>query len=333
MRREVNGPIFQVAILALSLTACTDDFERRPPDVHSHVESYYLPELTPPRIDLLFVIDDTTAMTLWQSKLRAFPAVVDAMLGTIYTGQPSVRIAVTTDGTLRRSSLVDGAFISDAGDFGGPHIVNYRGALHEALLSLMDVGATRQGPSRLFAAAEGALANDFARLDAYLAVVTIAAADDASPGGAGDYAASLKGTRDDPTSMIVSGIYTPGLPRLDELHTQFPNRSEVTPIGSMDWSEAFDLLAQVHKTTLGIACVQKPLDLDPETPGDQFDCAMEYFLDGRTQALPYCGKTLPCWELVDEPAACFEPEAHYAMKVHGFGDPYHPAISGQCVVK
>lgn len=328
----MNGNV-RALLFALSLVACTDDFERRPPDLDSHVESYYLPELAPPRIDLLFVIDDTTAMAPWQARLRGFPAVVDATLGTIYSGQPSVRIAVTTDGTLRRSSAVDGAFILDEHDFGGAQAKNYTGALHEALLSLMDVGAASQGPNRPLAAAQGALATDFARQDAYLAVVTIAATDDASPASAGDYAASLKSTRGDPLSTIVSGIYTPALPRLDEFHALFPNRSEVTSIGSTDWSEAFDLLAQLDKRTLGIACVRKPLDLDPDTDGDQFDCAMEYSRDGLVDALPYCGHALPCWELVDEPVACSDAEAHYAMRVHGFGDPYHPAISGQCVVK
>ena len=47
---------------------------------HDHVATYWLPRLRPPKLDLLFVIDDTTAMASHQQPLAALPAQIEQML-------------------------------------------------------------------------------------------------------------------------------------------------------------------------------------------------------------------------------------------------------------
>ena len=74
--------------------------------------------------------------------------------------------------------------------------------------------------------------------------------------------------------MIVSGIYPAGSTRLDAFHAQFPNRSTVTSLDADDWSGAFDLIGQLYRGEFETGCVAKPLDLDPDTAGDQLDCTM-----------------------------------------------------------
>ena len=54
--------------------------------------------------------------------------------------------------------------------------------------------------------------------------------------------------------------------------------------------------------------------------------------DVEQRPIPYCGSSLPCWELYEAPY-CTDSTARYGLRVHGFGDPYHPEIRGQCVVK
>lgn len=324
-------------VLALSVTACTDDFERRPPDAHSHVASYWLPEVRPPKLDLLFVIDDTTAMAPYQARLAELAGAVDSAFDASDGGIPDLRIGVTTNGgALRRSPEVVGSYLYDMRKPDGTHETNFGGTLHAALASLLDVGAAGTGPSRLFDATERAIATELVRDDAYLGIVTLSATDDASERPSADYASAIKDAKTDPTDVLVSGIYPAGATRLDTFHTAFPSRSKVTALDEADWSRVLEQARQLFKGGLGLPCMPAPLDLDPEVPGDQIDCAMAYWIDGVEQGpLQHCGSgDLPCWELVEatQVGCTYEPET-FQMKVHGFGDPYHPEVRGQCVVK
>ena len=142
-----------VAALAVTLVGCTQDFEHRPPDVDSHVATYFLPQYRRPKLDLLFVIDDTTAMGPWQDRLAEVPALAEAALAALPGGLPDLRIAVTTNGgALRTSNLVADPYIVDAQHFDGSHTVNYSSTLHDALASLVSVGATGSGPTRVLSA-------------------------------------------------------------------------------------------------------------------------------------------------------------------------------------
>ena len=64
----------------------------------------------------------------------------------------------------------------------------------------------------------------------------------------------------------------------------------------------FDLIGQLYRGEFETGCVAKPLDLDPDTAGDQLDCTMTPVIDDVEQRpIPYCGSSLPCWELYEVP--------------------------------
>lgn len=327
-----RAPVVAALSVLAPLIGCTDDFEHRPPDADSHIATYFLPEYRPPKLDLLFVVDNTPAMAPWQDKLAELPGLVEAVIDS--AERPDLRVAVATNGgALRTSLLVDGPYLDNEQHFDGPR-TNYGGSFHDALASLLYVGAAHTGPSQVLDAAELALASEFPRPDAYLAIMTIAATDDASLAPPAYYADAYKATRRRPESLIMSGIYPTGAPRLDELYARFPNRNTTTPIDSEDWSRAFELLDIGNRSTLDLFCFPKPLDVDPIAEGDQFDCAMTFVFDGVERGtLPYCGSSLPCWELEDVTSWGCTGDDHFTMRVHGFSGWQQPEIRGQCVVK
>jgi hypothetical protein len=348
----MSNPMIRRFAPFLLLCACTDDGPSGGGTTgETHVESYHLPAQQAPKLDLLFVIDDTTAMASHQTALQALPAMVEAGLASSTGVVAHYHLGVvTTDsatsGNLRTSSSVQGTFINhDEGTFGGsPN--NYTGSLGAALTSLFPSSATSNAQNRPLATMRAALdanaANaGFRRSDAYLGMVTITASDDASSGTPEEYASFLKTAQSDPTNVIVSGVIPSGASRISTFHAQFPNRNDVSSIDSTDYSGALDMFAQLYKTTLGYACNKEPADVDATTPGPQYDCSFIY-LDGSAEhLLPQCGNTSqPCWELVvADPQICTDPATRAHLQTRGFtsstsasGDPYHPEVRGQCVV-
>jgi hypothetical protein len=146
----------------------------------------------------------------------------------------------------------------------------------------------------------------------------------------------------DPSNVIVSGVFDPASARLAAFHAQFANRNATQSIASTDYGGALTIFTQLYKTVLGYACSKEPADLDPETPGPQYDCAFVSIEDGVEKRLPPCGTSItqPCWEfVVADPQICVDPatKAHlqtrgYTTSMSAFGDPFHPTIRGQCLV-
>jgi hypothetical protein len=94
---------------------------------------------------------------------------------------------------------------------------------------------------------------------------------------------------------------------------QFPNRSTATTICQQDLSGGLQLIAELLKAAIGDPCINGTLaDVDPNTPGDQFDCQVSYVNNfGKPNAvetvLPECNDALsnkPCWHLIVDPAKC-----------------------------
>lgn len=330
-----------VAILALAVaTACTDDEAYTPPnDASSHVAAYFLRELDPHRLDLLLVIDDTTAMAPHQERLARLPRETEAGLMSIYGGLPDLRIAVTTTGgALRTSPEVAEPFLAIELHPDGPRTANFTGSLADALAPLVDVGATRSAANQLLDAAGSALANgQFLRADARLMIVTVSAGDDASLASPVDYASAVKAMKTDPSHILVHGIYPAGLPRLDAFHAAFPGHSSVLSMTSTDWTGAFAVPASFPEftwwgpTSVESGCFPRPLDVDPVTPGEQLECSMSYWSrDVELEPLPMCGTEEPCWELVDEPACSDVAPMTLELRRSEFG---HPEVRGQCLVR
>lgn len=340
-----------IALSWVAVVACTDDGPSGTGiEGDSHVETYELPALGPPELDVLFVVDDTTAMASHQAALAALPGQVEALLASDAGNLASYHLGVvTTDaaggGALQTSAAITDAFIVHDNTFDTPEH-NYQGSLADAFASLLPGTAASTASNQPLETTKLALASaanpGFVRSDALLGLVTITASDDASQSATEQYASDLKATKVDPTNVVAIGIYPPGAPRLDAFHGQFPNRSEVRSIDDADYGDALALFTQLYRTTLGYSCSHGPIDLDPATPGPQYDCSFVAIVDGIEQRLPQCDAeiTEPCWEFVEaDPQICTDASARMHLQTRGFtastspyGDPYHPAVRGQCIV-
>lgn len=340
-----------IALSWVAVVACTDDGPSGPGiEGDSHVETYVLPALSSPKLDVLFVVDDTTAMASHQTALAALPAQLEAILASESGNVASYHLGVvTTDaaggGALRTSSAVTDAFIVHDNTFDSPEH-NYQGSLADAFASLLPGSAASTASNQPLETTKLALASGanpgFVRDDAFLGLVTITASDDASQAAAEQYAADLKAMETDPANVVAIGIYPPGAPRLDAFHGQFPNRSEVRSIDDADYGDALALFTQLYRRTLGYSCTRGPSDLDPVTAGPQYDCSFVAIVEGVEQRLPQCSAeiTEPCWEFVGaDPQICIDPDARMHLQTRGFtpstspyGDPYHPEVRGQCIV-
>ena len=337
------------SVLLLALASCADNGGGGGGiDGTTHVETYELPAAIPPKLDLLFVIDDTTAMASHQQALAALPMQLEQTLQGAYASAANYHIGVLTtgDANLRRSTAIPDPFIVHDNTFSGP-ANNYQGSLGSVLASLFP-GATTTTANQPLGIMQAALSSNpanagFLRGEAYLGVITISASDDASPGGIVDYANSLKATKNSPLNVVLSGVFDPNNPRLGAFHAQFPNRSDMETIASADYAGALEIFTQLYREVLGYACRKEPADLDPDLPGPQYDCSFVSIDNGVEKLLPQCGTniTQPCWEIVvaADASICPDPaeRSHlqtrgYTTSMSAYGDPFHPAIRGQCIV-
>lgn len=315
--------------IALLLAACADDPPPSGPAITSQVDYHEIPAQPAQQLDLLVVIDNTAAMAPYQDRIAVVPTMIDAVVARVYHGLTNVHVAVTTNGG------AIGSVLSDVTAWDGTHATSFQGSLADALAPLVSVGTSNTGPSQPLAAMHSALTTPqgFLRDNAYLAVVTITASDDASP--AFDYVTFLKGLKTDPANVIVSGVYPQPSGTLDAFYAAFPNRNTVVSIDNGEYSPAFEQIGQLYRTTLGAPCYTPPLDIDPVTPGDQFECDVSAWDEGIELAtLPACNGADPttgtCWEYQSYPG-CPAGTAFFHMR--GLWSLFHPTIHIQCVVK
>jgi hypothetical protein len=130
----------------------------------------------------------------------------------------------------------------------------------------------------------------------------------------------------------VSVVAPANAPRLDGLLGQFPNRSARASIDDADYRTAVAILGQIYVTDLGLQCLDTPLDVDPDMPGDQYDCTVELeYRDGTRRVAPPCPGEL-CWSFHPDSANCrFEPGGQ--IVVPAYTTFVTPTIRGQCVVR
>lgn len=93
---------------------------------------------------------------------------------------------------------------------------------------------------------------------------------------------------------------------------QFPNRSTFAPICQRDLSGGLQQIGDLLKTVIGDPCIEGKLaDVDPEKPGEQFDCSVSVVTNRgtATQAeviLPACPAPGggACWHIEVDAVAC-----------------------------
>lgn len=322
-------------LIALAcLTACADDAAPGP-SLYSTVESFDLPGAIPPRIDILIVVDDTPAMTPYHASLADIAHGAQVDLFSPGGPEPDTRIAVTTTsatGALRPPLDAIDPFLAYAYDARMSPSLNVPWTFEDTFAQMLDVEPTSTAAVRPLEAATRALAEHptFQREHSYLAVVIVSASDDASPGSVEDYVAALRSHSPDPWDTFVAVIGPADAPRLDALVAAFPYRGFTADITSADFATTLGQFAIGFRQHLGLPCLPEPADVDPETPGPQYDCDVHgYFEDGSTQHVPLCTpeRVGPCFELLEH-HGCSD-ALHF--RTRGFPTRYAPRVRGQCV--
>jgi hypothetical protein len=333
-----------IAITAATLAAagaCADQPERGTGSyIESHVESYDFPGSVPTDVDLLFVVDDTAAMSPYTARVKSLATSLDTALSQTGGALPNLHMAVITANaatvSFRQPAGTSDPFIYVGVDAHFDPASNVSGPF-SALEAMLDVGTAGTAAVAPLQAAKLALDAEpaFLRDNSYLGIITVAASDDASPSAVDAYVTALKASRSDPTMVIATGAFPQPAARLDAFHASFPNRSEVVDADSADWTDVMSIYSQLVRYTLGVPCIIQPADLDALTPGGQYDCALgAYYSDGTSEALPQCSDGGPdrCFDVVPDPINCVG--GNYGeLEVRGYPGHYRPTIRGQCVVE
>lgn len=326
-----------LAFLSLLAACAANEPARDGIEGQSHVEIHELPGWGPPQIDILLVVDDTTAMAPYRDQVALLPSIIADAFPSMGDGLVDLHIGmITNDGALRRTHPNGQPFVAIRTELDLQRTTNFQGTLEEALGRLTSLDALHEGASTPLAAVQHVLDSDtegFVRENAPLGIVFMTATDDASPGSVLDYAASYKAAKSDPASIIVTAITAQPVPRLDELFAAFPHRNKMISIDD-DYRPVFELVGNQIWTILPGMC-WRASDVDPVTPGPQYDCTVTATIDGEPRDLPPCqieGDQL-CWRLVPSNQGCIEDDALRVVI-----PPYHfywfvPPLRVECVVR
>jgi hypothetical protein len=316
----------RIALMLPLLAACSVD---RPTDGVPIVESHgawsmEFPDPAPTPVDILFVIDSSPAAATYQEQIRdslqnvallpgRVAARLDLHIGVITAdlgdGSTDERIAVPGSchgmgdaGLMRRSALVDGAFMTEH-TTQAKNFINYQGDFTAALQSLSNVGTAGCAQTQPLEAIRRALRDPhnagFVRDDAALAIVILAAQDDQSPGSVDDYRAFLRNLKADEDDVMVAvagpdgaSCGTADVPRLRSIAGE--------RFATLCNEDVYDFVfrSACFPNYIPIPC------LDANLVGEHPQCAV--WDDGG--AYPQCGDgvTGPCWRLENKPGYCDE---------------------------
>lgn len=292
----------------------------------SGYETFELAANKPTPLDILVVLDDTTAMANYLPRpgvdqLGIFPF--------IYNGAPDIRVAITTSttGTLRTSPTVPDGYVEHRLDFGdGTLHTNYNGTLSYALGSLTNVGATSTAPNEVLASAERALATPgFVRDGSGVGILVISGADDASTGDPATFAAGVQ-AHGNPT--MVSTIYADAdpIPRLRAFADALPLRWLVT-------------MSDYNMEALTVFSWLWPPQANPDwclpvratKVSGNYDCEMFMADAPTTHMLPQCNGDIwtasdACWSILEEPSC----RSGLSVGFGGGFSMYRPHVIGRC---
>ncbi len=127
---------------------------------------------------------------------------------------------------------------------------------------------------------------------------------------------------------------------------QFPNRSTFTTICQQDLRDGLQLIAQLLKAVIGDPCIGGLLaDVDPNTPGDQYDCSVSDVTNARTpmqqeKILPACRETspgvynnMPCWRIATDQMNCTKAPHHVLKIERSEAPPPQTIVFANCVTE
>ncbi len=318
-------------VLVALVPACVDTTIPSGVNAESHVISFDHPALLPRKVDVLFAIDDSLAMTPYVERTRAVPAALVAGLARSMGALPDLRVGVVTGATPL------GGYLADAQQVDGTRTANFSGDLADAIAAEINVGITGSSGPRLFDAVRSVIeANPggFVRNRADLMLISLAANDDASSGFPPDYATEFEASKMTSDRTLAIGIYRTGATRLGQFHGALHHNPRITSIDAADYASAFASFECNGCSSLANACIAMPGDVDLKTSGDQFDCAISAIDDDNTEhLLRACtdDSPAPCWTIERDPVHCFGSQPA-VVRIRGYAPPYRPHLRGQCVV-
>lgn len=283
-------------------------------------ETFELQPVLPTPIDLLVVLDDTTAMTTYLPR-NPPPGQLTVPIA-FYNGAPDVRIAVTTSttGTLRTSAAVPSGVIEHRLDFEDAQLhTNYSGDLVDAIDSLMNVGTSSTAPNAVLASAELALHSYSPRNSAGLGILISTAGDDQSPGDVATYANTIRARG----HAAISVVHGEPVQRLSEYADAFAER-RMLPMADYNMTGVEVFTSLFRDGIPSDACF-------PFAPSDVESCQLFTSHDHVVRPLPLClgsayESARPCFEL----RADDQCSSGWVLLLGGGYSSYHPRIIGRC---
>lgn len=304
-------------MLAL-LTGCVA--ESTTPPGESHSIQFDWPGGHAPQLDLLFVVDNTTAMAPYHQTLLDLGPYTAGALRSASFGMPDVHVGVvdTSGGAI--------AMVSDVHNKDGSRRTSYTGELGDAITALLDVVPSAAAPPQPLATIERAFSDtDFMRADTNFMAVTISADDDHSLAGVDHYIAAMKAL---PRGAIATGIFPTLAPRLEAFHAAFDpwGQGVHVPLDG-NWGRALSPLTDT------IVDGVEPCFWD-EQPREPYECAISMLDDaGHETVLPPCATTPTgaCWEIVVDTQCYTERGLGTTIDVRGYARQFRPHLIGECV--
>ncbi|MBA2539831.1 MAG: hypothetical protein H0V17_09375, partial [Deltaproteobacteria bacterium] len=127
----------------------------------------------------------------------------------------------------------------------------------------------------------------------------------------------------------------PGV-RMQAFFDQFPNRSSSTSICFDALDSGLGILGGLFHTSLASPCFDgRLLDVEPDTAGQQLDCASWFITEAGEEVVPPCtdASTTVCWRIFPDPIYCPGNDTQLVQFDHFFptSEPLTAVI--ECVVE
>lgn len=282
------------------------------PDVQSHgTMTYQYLDGASPKVDVLFVIDSSAAMTPYAAQVQQTLQLVAQTAETRLQGpRADLHVGVLTGdlgegGALRHVDVVDGAYMIDRYT-PSVDLRNYHDDFAPTMMALTTVGTSGADRVQPLEAIRVALDHDaqnagFLRDDAKLAIVILAAEDDASPGDPADYRAFVEGLKADEDDAMIAVAAPDASTRLSTFAEG--KMAPLTGTGVVDFVFQNACVPSSSGEGYPFTCLYGDLlDNDAATPGLQPSCVASD--DGGVYLA--CSDTVstPCWRLFANDGFC-----------------------------
>jgi hypothetical protein len=303
-------------IFAALLAACSVDHntpEMPGPHQTGGTTTYSYLDGASPKVDVLFVIDSSAAMAPHEAEVQQTLQLVASAAETRLRGpRANLHVGVLTGdaslgGAMRRIDLVDGPYMIDRFT-PSVDLRNYHSEFAATMMSLTSVGTAGAASVQPLEAIRSALDHNaqnagFVRDDAALAIVVLAAEDDASPGDPADYRAFVQSLKTDSDDAMIAVAAPAGSTRLSAFAA-----GKIAPLDSQGIVDFVFQNACVPDSTgegSPVTCLYGTLlDSDDAVPGVQPSCVVSDY--GGTYAACGDGGATPCWRVKSNPGTCGE---------------------------